>query len=112
MDAQTLNVALDMALEFGPNWLKPTQERLRERFPAFSQAEADEYDRQCRRIMDVGHALGADVYSGKFTGGEAAIRLLSQYPQVDERNASHLLSQGQYYAMKNGVVAGEAARRP
>ncbi len=54
MDEQILNVGLDLALEWGMNWLQPIQERLAARFPPLTPAQLDSYDQLCREVMNWG----------------------------------------------------------
>ena len=101
MEAETLNVALDMALEWGPNILKPTQARMKERFPELSDAEADEYDQECRQIMKTAWPIAEQSYSGKIKSAEAAAQLHLKYPQIEDGNIRNLIVQGEYYAWRS-----------
>ena len=51
MDAPSLNAGLELAMEFGQDWLKPIQSRLALEHPQLSAAEPDEADALCRRAM-------------------------------------------------------------
>ena len=102
-----LNYALDLAQEWGNEWLKPTQERLRQSYPQMSQSELDRLDSMARAAMNYGHELvhsmaakeGANVNQSAWCEC-----VLSRYPWVDERNLKHLYSTGMYYAWKDGVA--------
>jgi hypothetical protein len=107
MDERTLNVGLDMAMEFGPNWLKPIQERLGKKFPELNPLELDEYDRICREAMNFGHAQVVPCERESKGDRHAAFErfqtnVLARYAWVSRKNLDHLFSQGWYYAMKDG----------
>ncbi|RAV99240.1 hypothetical protein [Pseudochryseolinea flava] len=60
MDSSTsankiLNTGLEFAMEFGPNWLKPIQDRLHASFPSLTTQTLDEYNETCRDVMFKGH---------------------------------------------------------
>ena len=101
MEDETLNIALDMALEWGPNILKPTQPRMKERFPYLSDAEANEYDQECRQIMKAAWPIAEQSYSGKIKSAEAAAQLGLKYPQLEDGNIRSLIVQGEYYAWRS-----------
>lgn len=105
MQDDILNVGLDLAMEFGENWLMPIQSRLRLRYPALTSQEADAYDAACRTAMNAGNRITAEVVRelGGFherAYGMFRPRLLADYPWVSEENAGALFSQGCYYVMK------------
>jgi hypothetical protein len=106
-DPEILNVGLDLAMEWGPNWLAAIQPRLAERHPALSAEELDAYEAACRTAMNWGHAqvpehwhaAGGDQ-DNAFRRFEGAVR--ERYHWISEKNLAHLFSQGSYYAWKNG----------
>ena len=107
MDERTLNIGLDLAMEFGPNWLEPIQGRLGKRFPQLSPIELDEYDRVCREAMNFGHNQVVPCERESKGDRHAAFELFKQnvlgcYPWVSKDNLDHMYSQGWYYAMKDG----------
>jgi hypothetical protein len=55
-----LNYALDLAQEWGGDWLKPVQERLRKAYPEMTQDELDRLNSIAQAAMKAGHEL---VYS-------------------------------------------------
>lgn len=52
VDVDVLNSGLDFAMEFGKDWLRPIQERLRAKFSDLTPSELDAYDRACREAMN------------------------------------------------------------
>jgi hypothetical protein len=60
LDPAILNEGLDLAMAFGPDWLKPIQSRLAARHPRLGAAELDAYDEACRAAMDFGHRQAYD----------------------------------------------------
>jgi hypothetical protein len=104
-DDAILNVGLELAMEFGKDWLMPIQSRLSQRFEALSAGDLDRYDKHCRETMKLGHRLVTEVL------GEVGVlhasapqlfseRLRAQRPWVSPSNLGALYSQGCYYAMK------------
>ena len=99
------NYALELAQEWGPQWMKPTQKRLRTAYPAMSQSELDRLDAIARAAMVAGHEL---VYSMAEKSGRKNVdrvqwqtQFTTEYPWVNRKNLNHLFSTGMYYAMKD-----------
>lgn len=105
-DEVRLNRALDLAQEWGKEWLQPTQERLKKIYPHVNQAELDHLHTAVQAAMKFGYEL---VHSMAEEAGanvcESVWREAFQvrYPWVDERNLKHLYSTGRYYAWKDGA---------
>jgi hypothetical protein len=108
-ETDLLNYALDLAQEWGKNWLRPIQPRLRKAYPQLPNTELDRLNDVVQRAMKSGHDL---VYSMAEAAEESGATLVDadwrrafslQYPWVDERNLRHLFSTGSYYAWKDGV---------
>ena len=109
-----LNRGLEFALEFGPNWLQPIQSRLLEKFPELQLEELNRYDSICRTAMKVGQEF---IYKALETAaqekrkiGEKDVAdelksfLHNKYPWIDSGNLKRILSQGFYYAWKDGLA--------
>jgi hypothetical protein len=106
-DAALQNYALDLAQEWGREWLQPIQPRLRRAYPTMPTEELDRLNAIAQDAMKEGHDL---VYSmteqlGEKGMSEAAWRsaYTPRYPWVDDKNLRHLYSTGRYYAWKDGV---------
>lgn len=101
-----MNYALDLAQEWGANWLKPIQGRLSKAYPNFTRDELDKYNVIAQDAMQFGHDL---VYSMVEQQGQHIDEAqwkrayLSRYPWVDDKNLKHIFSTGNYYAWKDGV---------
>lgn len=109
MDPAILNKGLDLAMEFGQNWLRPIQSRLAGLFPRLSKEEFDEYDRICREAMKYGHAKLRVCWREAKADKPQAFQFFRRdihalYPWVSESNLSQLFSQGCYYAYKDGEL--------
>ena len=100
------NYALELAQEWGENWLQPIQGRLSKAYPHLTQQELDHYNSIAQAAMKAGHDL---VYSMAENSGKDVNEpgwrqdYLKQYPWVDKKNLKHLFSTGMYYAWKDGV---------
>lgn len=101
MDAEIFNHALDMTLEWGENFHKPIQERLRLAYPALSKEEADVFDSLCREVMYFAFREVERAYVKEISGQEASANILARYPLVNDDNMAHMWTQGQYYAWKD-----------
>ena len=64
MDAATLNVGLNIAMEWGEDWLQPIQERLRAQFPKLDVATLDECNEICQAAMRTGYELASECMIG------------------------------------------------
>lgn len=98
MDPTLANQALHLAMEWGKDWLQPTQPRMRKLHPHLSDADLDAYESLAQEAMRYGHRLVYDSPNCEREGFARAV--LAKYPWVSAENIGRLHSQGQYYAMK------------
>ena len=109
LDRAILNVGLDLAMEWGPDWLQPIQPRLAARYPGLGAEQLDAYDAWCRGVMHWAHAQVPEHWRAA-AGNEAEARrrfdeaVLSRHSVVSPDNLSRLWSQGCYYAWKDGAL--------
>lgn len=109
---EILNNGYRMALEFGKNWLQPVNERLRKKYPKLSAEEIQEFSDTCHNIRKEGNQF---IYNRlrqltelqqKITEHELNIELTDwmgeHYPWVNNANIKRTISQGIYYAAKDG----------
>jgi hypothetical protein len=98
LEGSILNVALDLALEWGEYFLKPTQPRMAKLYPGLSGAQLDAYDVAARAVMS--RAFGM-LYDSPETDREGLARFVhAQHPWVNANNMARLHTQGVYYAHK------------
>lgn len=107
MDPGILNQGMELAMEFGENWLLPIQERLARQHGELSPADLDEYERICRRVLKDGvEQVRVQLRAAGREEKEAARRfeevMSARYPWMTKKALSHLFSQGCYYAWKDG----------
>jgi hypothetical protein len=102
---EILNVGLSLGMEWGPDSLKPIQDRLGERYPELSVQELDGYAATCRAAMTFGYDEVARQW--RFSGDwatEGALRseqaIQERYPWISADNLGRLCSQGCYYYWK------------
>ncbi len=110
MEPAILNVALELAMTFGEDWLKPVQPRLSNRYPDLSRKELDQYDAQCREVMELGQQQAPDCWRKAGVKRNDGLKLFraavhARFPWVSNENLTHLYSQGCYYAWKNGELS-------
>jgi hypothetical protein len=112
-EEKILNRGLEFALEFGPNWLQPIHSRLSDKFPELKSDELNKYDTICRTAMRQGHDY---IYNSltKATDENRKVKekeiaedlknyLHRQYAWIDSGNLKRILSQGFYYAWRDGL---------
>ncbi|HMR78253.1 MAG TPA: hypothetical protein PKD61_24260 [Polyangiaceae bacterium] len=107
MEASILNVALELAMAFGKDWLAPVQPRLRSRYPSLSFDELDAYDAACRRVLALSRQQAPACWRKAGARQSDALKYFGEavrvsFPWVNRDNLAHLFSQGCYYAWKNG----------
>lgn len=102
-DIEIRNVGLDLAMEWGENWLCPIQDRLSSKYPDLDKEALDRYDRLCRAVMNEGHGLVWDMAEAgldRVSNDEWKRQIKASFPWIDDSNLSRLFSQGMYYAWK------------
>ncbi len=98
-----LNYSLSLAQEWGPNWMKPINDRLRKIYPDLDPVKIDEYSRVAREVMNDGYRVVSrllEVHGKSLTKEQFQDSFNSMYPWVNNRNISNLLSTGTYYHYK------------
>jgi hypothetical protein len=115
MNEDILNHGLNLAMEWGKDWLQPIQSRLAKGYPKLTAKELDDYNKVCQEAMKAGHQLVDSLLSEQWkqnswkTLEDVDSRILkplfrksmnTQYPWVSEENLGRLFSQGMYYALK------------
>ena len=109
MDPAILNRGMELAMEFGKNWLQPIQDRLGRKHRSLSRTDLDECERVCREALNFGveqvkvqmrAAAGKEKEAARLFGEVMTTR----YPWIAKKTLSHLFSQGCYYAWKDGEL--------
>jgi hypothetical protein len=100
---------MELAMEFGKNWLQPIQNRLGRKHRALSRADLDEYERICREALNYGVEQVKVQMRAAARKEEEAARLFGEvmtnrYPWIAPKTQSRLFSQGCYYAWKDGEL--------
>ncbi len=101
---ELFNSGLSLAMEWGENWLESIQDRLSKAYPNLSVEELNQYNASCRAAMKFGHETVynmAEKYGKETKQEEFEVIFLQRYPLANKKNASHLFSQGMYYAWKD-----------
>lgn len=98
MDARLANRALDLSMDWGEDFLKPTQPRMAKLYPQLTPAELDAYDALARTVTRFSNAL---LYDSPHTALEDfAVVIKQKFPWVTRENTSRMYGQGTYYSMK------------
>jgi hypothetical protein len=100
-DDAIANAAMELALEWGPHFGEPIQDRLLKKFPAISRARADELEQFCKEVKRFAFDLYFDqVMPGKMSQSAAQAKIKKRFPFLNRANLSRLDTQGMYYAHK------------
>ena len=99
-----LNEALGLAMDWGEDWLAPTQPRMAQRHPRLGAAELDTLNATAQSAMARGHELAYEmVATGAAMSTDAfAQRLRESHPWLAGDTAERLFRQSVYYACKTG----------
>lgn len=94
------NEALDLCLEWGEMFEKPTQERMMQRHPELTPAKADELDRLAREVRSFVYNLCEQELDGKIAESDLHFTTKRQYPWVNAANFNRMKNVGMYYARR------------
>lgn len=94
------NEALDLCLEWGEMFNKPTQERMMRRHSDLTQAEADQLDKLAREVRDFVYDLCQQESEGKLAKSDFRFQTIRTYPWVNTDNFNRMVSVGMYYARR------------
>jgi hypothetical protein len=93
--------AMDLSLEWGKEWLKPINDRIRATYPSLTEAEAEELNRKCKEIQKYcWDDLCWKEADGLITQPKIVAAMKARYPELSDANLNRLISQGYYYARK------------
>jgi len=111
-----LNDGLELAMDWGENWLAPIQERLHRRHPHLQVEELDELNAASQEAMKFGHETAYQLVRAKgknIDEGEFLQLVLVRYAWLSAENKGRLFRQSMYYAWKaGGSVRAAAAQAP
>jgi hypothetical protein len=110
---EILNSALDLAMDFGENWLKPINDRLLSKYKFLTQDQLNNYDLVARAAMNKGHKF---IYDTLLKAEDDTTRIFekqlnedfisfikSEEPWINESNIRKMYNQGKYYAWRDGL---------
>ena len=101
LDSEILNIAVDLSLEWGEWFLKPVNNRLRERYPQLGEEEAESYNRLCKEIREYAFAQIEMAYTKQIPNVTAIQNIRVRYPLLNQDSINRLNNQGTYYAWKD-----------
>ncbi|MEJ6982231.1 hypothetical protein WG906_17330 [Pedobacter sp. P351] len=97
----------------GQDWLKPIQLRLAAKVDSLSSSDLDEYNNLSQEVLKVGFGFISttlkDVCDRRETIKETDLKsalineMSSKFPWLSNDNLKRILSQGLYYAWKDGL---------
>jgi hypothetical protein len=100
-----LNEGLDLAMDWGEDWLAPIQGRLAKRHPDLRRDQLDELDAVCQEAMRFGHETAYDLVrrQGKGATQDTFVPLvIARYSWITSETADRLFNMSMYYAWKTG----------
>lgn len=96
-----LNVAMNLSLEWGENWLRPVDERLKAIFKSINDDEAKRIDIFIREAREDIFKMVEQHYLKELSEEQLKLNLKEKYSFLNDDNYKRLLSQGMYYAWKD-----------
>lgn len=102
-----LNVGLKLAMEFGPDFLKPINERLKHNFPELTDLELEMCNKFSYETANFGHDLVYRSWEGihdpeiyRKLNADFKSQIKSKFEWMSEDNINRLFSQSCYFASK------------
>ena len=110
---ELLNEGLELAMDWGGDWLSPINGRLHALHPYLGANELEESNVACQGAM----RLAYETVHALLHGGSKSLAVETlapivrdRYPWVSQENLVRLLNQGVYYAAKMGGHAPQVER--
>lgn len=107
-EAEILNTGLQLAMEFGENWLKPIQQRLFRRYNFLSKEELDKYNLICKTALDDGIRFIQNTLTSldsrqQYIGErelklELAVFMRKKYAWINNQGIDRVFNQSCYYS--------------
>ena len=100
-----LNDGLELAMDWGENWLAPVQDRLHQLHPDLRPEELNELNAACQEAMKVGHEIAYELVRERgqnVTQGDFILSVQAKHPWINAGNGARLFNQSMYYAWKTG----------
>lgn len=95
-----LNLAVELATEWGENFRKPIHERIRVTQPDLTDAEIDELAAIASKVESRIYALAEDEMAGSIGEYDIITMATSEFPWLSSSNAGRLKNIGMYYARR------------
>ena len=99
-DDDLLNLALELATEWGENFRKPIHERVRATHPELTDSEIDELAATARKAESRIYSLCEDELVGLISEGDITSAAIREFPWLSPANAGRLKNIGMYYARR------------
>lgn len=99
-DDALLNLALELATEWGENFRKPIHERIRAVHPDLTDAEIDELTAIARQAESRIYSLCEDEMAGSIGEYDIVPTATCEFPWLSSSNAGRLKNIGMYYARR------------
>ena len=109
---QILNIRHNLASEWSEKWMDKIEGKLKEKFPELSENELADYNTKCQNEMKAGHDYIFNISEAlckenvTISSADLFVRLKEylnlKYNWINEDNLYRLMSQGCYYAYKEG----------
>ncbi len=97
---ELLNLALELATEWGDNYRKPIHVRIRVKHPELTDAEIDELTAIARQAESRIYSLAEDEMAGSIGEYDIIPTAIREFPWLSPGNAGRLKNIGMYYARR------------
>jgi len=92
-----LDQAMQVAMQWGPERLRPRKERLLERRPDLSDEAMEALFARCEEIERLAYELAGAVETGASTRENALSSIAARYPDLAPETVDHAFWQGLHY---------------
>lgn len=100
LDAEVLNVALELATEWGENFRKPIGDRMRKRFPDLTEDDITEAERYAKQAESRIYTLAEMEERGEISENDITRLAAEEFPWLDGSHIGRLKNIGMYYARR------------
>lgn len=97
---ELLNFALELVTEWGENFGKPIDERIRVKYPELTDDEIAELTVIARRVESRIYSLGESELAGEISESDIVPTVRKEFEWLDGQNAGRLKNIAMYYARR------------
>lgn len=99
-DAEILNAALELATEWGENFRKPIDERMKAKFPGLTDGEISDAESIAKTAESRIYELAEMEERGEISETDITRIAAEEFPWIDAGQIARLKNIGMYYARR------------